>query len=133
MSYFGSIFGEDLIERELTVRGKTITTHWRPLTAGQTLELLEGQVVNFEPVEPDDEAEPLDGKRSSGVRQALTRIVLKDSRARDLRRIQMSLCDETGKPRFASLDDLKREPDYVIDALVGLSRQVHTEDDAGND
>lgn len=45
MSYFDDLIDASLIQRELSVRGKTVPTWWKPLTAGQRVELLRGQVV----------------------------------------------------------------------------------------
>lgn len=125
MGYFDDIVSTPLTERTLTVRGRSKTTYWRALTAGQKLDLLKGQVVKVEPATKDD-----DGETPRRVRPALTEIVLADNAERNQRRVQMTLVDEDGKPVYRSLKELQAEPDFLIEALVALSIEV--EADEGN-
>ena len=110
MSYFDDLIDASLIQRELSVRGKTVPTWWKPLTAGQRVELLRGQVV-----------------RSDGESASVVEVDLAQSAERSQRMVVMTLCTEDGQAVFRSLKDLQAEPSLGVDALVDLARKVHDE------
>ena len=114
MGYFSDLIDSGLITRALTVRGKTKDTYWRPLTAGQRVELLRGQVI-----------------KSDGTESRVMEIVLADSAERQQKLVQMTLCTEDGTPVYKSLKELQAEPAWLADALGRLAQQVH-EGDEGN-
>lgn len=108
MSYFDDLIDASLIKRELLVRGKTVPTWWRPLTAGQRVELLRGQVV-----------------RSDGESASVVEVDLAQSAERSQRMVVMTLCTEDGQAVYRTLKDLQSDPSWLIDALVDLARKVH--------
>ena len=110
MGYFSDLIDSGLIARDLTVRGKSITTYWRQVTAGQRVELLRGQVV-----------------KSDGESARVVEVVLADSAERQQRLVQMTLCDADGSPVYPNLKALQSEPAWLVDALVRLAQQVHDE------
>ncbi len=110
MSYFDDLIDSAPIERELSVRGKTVPTWWKPLTAGQRVELLRGQVVT-----------------SDGESASVVEVDLAQSAERSQRMVVMTLCDEAGQAVYRSLKELQGEPSWLVDALVDLSRKVHDE------
>lgn len=110
MSYFDDLIDASLIQRELSVRGKTVPTWWKPLTAGQRVELLRGQVV-----------------KSDGESAAVVEVDLAQSAERSQRMVVMTLCMEDGQAVYRTLKDLQSDPSWLIDALVDLARRVHDE------
>lgn len=110
MSYFDDLIDSAPIERELSVRGKTVPTWWKPLTAGQRVELLRGQVV-----------------RSDGESASVVEVDLAQSAERSQRMVVMTLCTEDGQAVYRTLKDLQSDPSWLIDALVDLARKVHDE------
>jgi len=110
MSYFDDLIDASLIQRELSVRGKTVPTWWKPLTAGQRVELLRGQVV-----------------RSDGESASAVEVDLAQSAERSQRMVVMTLCTQDGQAVYRALKDLQSDPSWLIDALVDLARKVHDE------
>ncbi len=110
MSYFDDLIDSAPIERELSVRGKTVPTWWKPLTAGQRVELLRGQVV-----------------RSDGESASVVEVDLAQSAERSQRMVVMTLCTQDGQAVYRTLKDLQSDPSWLIDALVDLARKVHDE------
>lgn len=110
MSYFDDLIDSAPIERELSVRGKTVPTWWKPLTAGQRVELLRGQVV-----------------KSNGESASVVEVDLAQSAERSQRMVVMTLCTEDGQAVYRTLKDLQSDPSWLIDALVDLARKVHDE------
>lgn len=110
MSYFDDLIDSAPIERELSVRGKTVPTWWKPLTAGQRVELLRGQVV-----------------KSDGESASVVEVDLAQSAERSQRMVVMTLCTEDGQAVYRTLKDLQSDPSWLIDALVDLARKVHDE------
>lgn len=113
MGYFADLIDDRLIERALELRGKSITTYWRPLTAGQRVELLRGQVV-----------------KSDGDKAGVMEVELSASAERGQRLVQMTLCDKEGNPLYRTLKDMQSEPALLVEALVRLANEVHS--DPGN-
>ena len=110
MSYFDDLIDASLIQRELSVRGKTVPTWWKPLTAGQRVELLRGQVV-----------------KSNGESASVVEVDLAQSAERSQRMVVMTLCTEDGQAVYRTLKDLQSDPSWLIDELVELARKVHDE------
>ncbi len=110
MSYFDDLIDASLIQRELSVRGKTVPTWWKPLTAGQRVELLRGQVV-----------------KSDGETASVVEVDLAQSAERSQRMVVMTLCTEDGQAVYRALKDLQSDPSWLIDELVELARKVHDE------
>ena len=110
MSYFDDLIDASLIQRELSVRGKTVPTWWKPLTAGQRVELLRGQVV-----------------KSNGESASVVEVDLAQSAERSQRMVVMTLCTQDGQAVYRTLKDLQCDPSWLIDALVELARKVHDE------
>lgn len=110
MSYFDDLIDSAPIERELSVRGKTVPTWWKPLTAGQRVDLLRGQVV-----------------KSDGESASVVEVDLAQSAERSQRMVVMTLCTEDGQAVYRTLKDLQSDPSWLIDALVDLARKVHDE------
>lgn len=110
MSYFDDLIDASLIQRDLSVGGKTKKTWWRQLTAGQRVELLRGQVVR------------IDGESASVVE-----VEMAQSAERSQRMVVMTLCTEDGQAVYRTLKDLQSHPSWLIDALVDLARKVHDE------
>jgi len=110
MSYFDDLIDASLIQRELSVRGKTVPTWWKPLTAGQRVDLLRGQVV-----------------KSDGESASVVEVDLAQSAERSQRMVVMTLCTEDGQAVYRTLKDLQSDPSWLIDALVALARKVHDE------
>lgn len=115
MSYFADLIDAGLVERPLTLNGRTISTWWRPLTAGQRLELLRGQVVKIDRPDGDD------------ARAVVTEIVLAESAERTQRLVQMTLCTADGKPIYPTLKALQAEPDKLVEALGRIANEVYAE------
>ena len=110
MGYFDDLIDASLIQRELSVRGKTVPTWWKPLTAGQRVDLLRGQVV-----------------KSDGESASVVEVDLAQSAERSQRMVVMTLCTEDGQAVYRTLKDLQSDPSWLIDALVDLARKVHDE------
>lgn len=110
MSYFSGLIDTGLIERPLELRGKSVPTFWRPLTAGQRVELLRGQIVKS-------------GAEGGGVME----VELSASAERGQRLVLMTLCDADGAPLYAKLRDLQAEPALLVEALVKLANEVHAD------
>jgi hypothetical protein len=88
MSYFDDLIDSAPIERELSVRGKTVPTWWKPLTAGQRVELLRGQVV-----------------KSDGESASVVEVDLAQSAERSQRMVVMTLCTQDGQAVYRALKD----------------------------
>lgn len=113
MGYFDDLYDSSVVTRPLTVKGKTVDTHWKELTAGQRLELLKGQVIKTD---------------GDGVRSV--EVVLSESAERQQRLVQMTLVDGEGKQVYKSLKELQAEPSWLVDELVKIAQEVH---DRGKD
>lgn len=113
MGYFDDLIESGLVQRDLEARGRTKATYWKPLTAGQRVELLRGQVV-----------------RSDGESASVVEVDLAQSAERSQRMVVMTLCDEAGQAVYRKLTDLQAEPSWLVDALVDLARKVHDEGNA---
>jgi hypothetical protein len=109
MSKFASLVSDAPVERELKFRGKTETVYFKPLTAGQQLELSKGQ------------------KMSQGKDGATFELDMGDHARRNYQMLQMTLCDEDGKRVFRNLQELQEEPRDLIQKLVELALEVQAD------
>ena len=113
MGYFSDLIDTGLVQRDVTMRGKSVPTWWRQLTAGQRVDLLRGQTV-----------------RSDAASGSVMEVDLAASAERNQRLVVMTLADEAGRPLYCSLKELQAEPAQLVDLLVAMANEVHR--DEGN-
>lgn len=114
MGYFADLVDSGLVSRELTLKGKSITTWWRPLTAGQRVELLRGQVV-----------------KSDGGNTSIMEVDLAASAERSQRLVQLTLCDAEGVLLYKNMKELQAEPSALVEALARIASEVHRDEGNG--
>ena len=112
MDYFAELIDDALIERDITRHGKTVKTYWKPMTAGQRVSLLRGQVVKLE---------------GGGVQE----VNLSDNLERSQKQVALMLCDSEGKPVYASVTELQKKPSWLVEALVRIAGEVSASLDEG--
>lgn len=115
MGYFSDLIDTGLVQRDVTMRGKSVPTWWRQLTAGQRVDLLRGQTMRSD--------------AASGG--SVMEVDLAASAERNQRLVVMTLADESGRPMYGSLKELQAEPAQLVDLLVAMANEVHR--DEGND
>lgn len=106
MSKFADLISTTPVERELKYNGKTRAVFFKPLTAGQQLELARGQ------------------KMSQGKDGASFELDMGDHAKRNYTLLQMTLCDEDGKRVFRNVQDMLEEPGDLIKRLVEIALEV---------
>lgn len=126
MGYFDDMIDDTLTERELSYNNKKKMTYWKQLTAGQRLSLLKGQSISF--TQSQEEVEENGEKKVRAL--PVTHIELDDNYERNCKLVQMTLCDEKGKPVFPKLSDLQLSPQDLIDELIKIAKEVQKEDAA---
>lgn len=125
MGYFDEITGgNELIERTLTVHGRSIQTWWRPLTAGQKLTLMKGHMIPVR-VRTGEAGEPVNSAPET------MQVDIGESVERNQKLVHMTLCDAEGRAVYKRLADLQAEPAWLVEALTQLASEVSTEIDSG--
>lgn len=114
--YFADLREGAIVERTLSYRGRERKVHFRPLTAGERVQLLQGQTLSIgddgKPKRPD-----LDLAYLTSRRQLL---------------VQFMLVRPDGTNVYADLASVQSEPEDLVDALYALAAEAFSGDDAGN-
>lgn len=112
---FEKLLKSNPIAREVTYKGETETMYFRPLTAGERLQLKQGQR----------------GKVGAGGEVAFD-VDLGDVDRRNHQLLHFTTCHEDGKPYFKTLKDVQDKPADFIDAVLAACGDALKEDDSGN-
>lgn len=102
------------ISRELNYRGKSETVYFKPLNAGERLQLKQGQKGNVK-----------DGETSFEVD-------LGDQDARNHKYLHFVNVNVNGQRMFKTEQDVRKLPSDLLDELLKLAREALAEDDQGN-
>lgn len=102
------------VKREVKVGGASFEVWFKPITAGQREQLLQGQKV-----------------QSGAGGKAVIELDLGSNQRTKQMLVQFSACDEAGKPAFESLDAVKEVEARVVEALYEKASAFNDEVDAG--
>jgi DNA primase len=112
MSDFLSEFISDnpVIEREVTIRGRSGPAFFRRITAGERADLVKGQKVN-----------------TAGGSTTVEIDVGESVKAQHLL-VHFSVCNVDGSRRFKTLREVQGAPSDVVAALYAVASEVNRED-----
>lgn len=108
--------GRGLVERQITVMGKTGTVHFKRLTSGQREQLLQGQKVSAR--NGEKAVVELDLGLNHRTRQLL---------------VQFSVCRADGAAVFADIKAVQAADAGLIEALYEHAEAVNSDEDLGKD
>lgn len=116
MDFLDEVLADDgVVQREVTIGGKTGTVYLRRISAGEKKKLLSGMKVNH-----------VVGKDGS------VEIDMGQNEAQRHQWVLYSVCNADGTRRFKSLADVEKVPSHKLEALAEAAIAVNSEVDAGN-
>jgi hypothetical protein len=115
MGYFDELIGgAGVIARAVTFEGKSLTTFWRQLTAGEKLKMQHGQVLRMVRSDPaGDDA----GK-------TVQEVELGQSLERSFALVFCMCVTKDGAPAFSSRAELEQLPARLVDELIKIAEAI---------
>lgn len=101
----------EVLAREVEIAGQKGTAYFRRLTGGERTDLARGQVFEY--------------RKEGNTSIQTMKADAADQRERDFKLLWYTVCRENGTPFFKSLAEVKKAPDYKLEPLLAIAKEIN--------